>query len=315
MAEDNGSLIVVMEDGSEVEIPASRVKHAKLKANGADRDLDGAAFFANAQKGFGADEAFRKASELRKQTEEREAQLADATETLQALQKFKKDKDPQAFLRVAKAMGVTAIEATNIWNAMSGQASTEEDEGEGTVQRRVNLNDLPPEVREAVEGWSRLKETGVDPARVVRLSASSLEQQAEERAKAMLKTHLSKNPVLARIVKRGTDSESVLVNRLYRELKNRVDNGERLQKALDEVIADEATTAEAYGINEQPASNPFPGLWPVGSAPANGRGVRIQDGKPPVLDSRDITKKGSVASFTDALMGHLAQEEGGPLGM
>lgn len=313
MAEDNGSLVVVMEDGSEVEIPASRVKHAKIKANGADRDLDGATFFQTAQKGFGADETFRKASELRKQAEEAQAGMADAQETLAALQKFKADKDPQAFLRIAKSMGVTAIEATNIWNALSGQE--QEEEGQGTVQRKLNIRDLPAEVQEAVEGWAKLKETGLDPSRVMRLSASSLEQQAEDKAKAMLRQHLSKNPVLARIVKRGTDSESVLVNRLYRELKNRVDGGERLQKALDEVLTEEASTAEAYGINEQPASNPFPGLWPVGSAPANGRGVRIQDGKPPVLDPRDVTKKGSVASFTDALMGHLAQEEGGSLGM
>lgn len=285
------------EDGSIEEIPLDKVRGGKFKAAGVERELEAKELFQFASKGFGADAKFREASEtLAAARAEKEANKA-ATTVFETLKQFQQQKDPQSFLQFAKAAGLDAGEAENIWNGLMGQPQEQ-----SAATGKISLQNLPPEVLRAVQRVNELEQTGLNLPKVLSLSANQLEETAEEKAKARIRGALKGNPLLTKIARRGADAESALVDRLYDGLESRVNAGQKFQKALEEVVATEARTAELYGVGE--GGTQFPGMFPDGSTPANLRGVKFHDDKPPTIEPRDINRKGAVAALANAVIAY-----------
>ncbi len=266
------------------------------------------------EKAKGADKVFADAAELRKQVEQQKKEAAEAVALRNAIGGLRSDDETtrtNAFLMVARSMGMGPQEANQLWDAIYG---ADKDEDEPAPKRstavkqneKIDWSQLPDEVIEAAAFIKKAKSEGLDPLQVLRLSGKVVESEGEKRGSALLRSQLEQHPDLS--VLRGKTGRGVLdklIKQATSALKRRVESEPNVDfsSALQDTVD---STVELFKLGRGSVPESDPNVFGVGPGPGVARSTR-KPGQQPQLDPKELGDRDALSAFISDVVTDDAQ--------
>lgn len=281
-------------------------------ANGATRKETFAEILKRASKSYGADAAFREASEMRDGSKTLQAK-ADAHDQLLETIKGFKARDESAFRAMAELLEMDRENpgiADELWQFLSGKATLDAKGGAPANAAGAASPGAGGPDRELLGQLRQMsgvcKDMGVDLATGMRLALNASGKWADNEARRRVEKALTQDKIFGTILKRKPDSRSTLVETIYRNAEGRASNGVALDDAINEAIKEAAGLIAASAPRDAGSALPQQFLG-VGPAPVAVPQSGIHPAKRPILDKRRLSDPTYSKEFIEQLQAHYQQ--------
>lgn len=267
----------------------------RVKVNDAWREIPREKAIELISKGYGADEAFRKAADMRKSVEAKSAEL-------QKLERW------QGLLDSVKAGGEDSLESARTLMKEFGMPDTADAVldtfAEDQPQRPALSADQSAALSRASKFFAECEKRGIKPEEALDDLRQYKRYQVTDKAQTAVRETLSKHPVIGRAL-RGKGSDTIFED-VWNRFQRRVAGGESptddtIQKAANEVLAIlDAVVPERAATSD---------LYPdgMGATPIGRTGGSLQPPKMP--DMKDY--KDDLSGYIKARLVYQQYKEGG----
>lgn len=249
------------------------------------------------EKAGGADEAFRKAAEMREAAKKIEEEVGEFNDLRETIEGFR-NRDENAIRRMADLLDVEKTHpglTDELIGVLRGQPTGgggKKTAASGDTST-VGWEKLPSELREF---FDECKQMGLKPSQALALAVGGVERWSTQEARTMTRKSLTADPILGRIMRSKSDSASAetLFNEVFADVEGRVNGGTKLADAISQSVKRFADVAAVLAPSDDPPTNPG---FLVGPSPVTSARSALHPSERPKFDQSKLTQPGYLGKF------------------